>query len=175
MGHRRWQAGIGAPSRTHGSTPERSIAIRCSTKRSRKQEKSFWSWIFLGNGTLASTSSGGQPFKSEWIGTCLHAGSTGSSPGSGTINQARGRGEVPAEDRRGTPWVGGATSSPRDPAWRQVGSAHRRVLAVRPAGLVPATPHGDWGCGRVAEPTGCASCPNVSLRGLYFRCRKPCR
>src|SRR5262245_16203244 len=65
------------------------------------KENLFLSWIFLGNVSLASTSSGGQPFRSEWIEACLHAGTTGSSPVSWTINQAPGHGEVPAGDRRG--------------------------------------------------------------------------
>src|SRR5262249_11719910 len=100
MGDRRWQGGIVAPSRTHGSTPDVWIPTGFSKRQSRKQEKSSRSWILLGKGSMASTSSGGHPFTSEWIKTCLHAGTTGSSPASWTFKQARGHGEVPAEDRQ---------------------------------------------------------------------------
>ena len=76
-----------------------SIPTGFSKRQSRKQEKSSRSWILLGKGSIASTSSGGHPFTSEWIETCLHAGTAGSSPASLTFKQARGHGEVPAEDR----------------------------------------------------------------------------
>ena len=48
------------------------------------------------------------------MGTCLHAGTTGSSPVSWTINQARGHGEVPAEDRRAVALYDTVPSRPRE-------------------------------------------------------------
>ena len=83
----------------------------------------------MGNVSLATTSSGGQPFRSEWIGTCLHAGTTGSSPVSWTINQARGHGEVPAEDRRAVALYDALPSRPGE-LWFLSGCAHAALAGL---------------------------------------------